>query len=93
MYGCDCALTVSICHENHSKIHTIPFLMHQMRIAIIYISSAMLRSKKKMEIRNVITVKISKRSKSQCASVRHHCAETISLCVSDTGNGEDTENN
>jgi hypothetical protein len=40
-------------------------LMHQMRISIIYISSVMLRPKK-LEIRNVMTVKILKRPKIEC---------------------------
>jgi hypothetical protein len=35
----------------------IPILMHQMRISIIYISSVMLRLKK-LEIRNIMKVKI-----------------------------------
>jgi hypothetical protein len=40
------------------KINTIPILMHQLLISIIYISSVMHRPKKKLEIRNV-TVKTS----------------------------------
>jgi hypothetical protein len=42
----------------------IPILMHQMRISIIYISSVMLRPKK-IEIRNVMTVKIPKKKKTK----------------------------
>jgi hypothetical protein len=42
--------------EQRCKNNTIPILMHQMRISIIYISSVMFRqAEKKMEIRNVMT--------------------------------------
>jgi hypothetical protein len=51
--------------DNPCKIHTIPILMHQMHISIIYISSVMLRPKK-FEICNVMTIKTPNRHKMEC---------------------------
>jgi hypothetical protein len=48
------------------KIHTMPILMHQMRISTTYVSSVILRPKN-LEIRNVIAVKVQgKKPQTEC---------------------------
>jgi hypothetical protein len=60
-----------------SKIHTIPILLHQISISTTFVSSMILR-RKKLEIRNVGTVKTRWKNQTDCCEMELNPSKDIS---------------
>jgi hypothetical protein len=62
----------------YNSYDSIPILMHQMRISTTCVSSVMLRPKK-LEIRNVMTVKIPKQTQKECREMESNPSKDRSM--------------